>query len=406
MQPESRELEVPEEAPVAEAGAQAELGAEPEAGAETTPAPDLEPAEQARLDPAAVSPDPLDAEVEATLAEVPAEEPEALEEPLEAAPERPVRRARAAIVVRNDPDAVLAALVLARERRSIEAFWVCAQEALLDFLKGRATDVGENADLLVVGFTAEPVARETIEAAEVFRNRLQWFDHHVWPIEDLERLRDAVGRDSIFIVDNGAGPLAAVSQVTERRNRFTTKLLDLSARRLPEKDMERWGFRVAGLIKRLAETSADGRPDIGPVLSGKPTELPEAPSVYEAEARWLEENDPRVVHFGEYQMVVAVVPDKLDAGEVARRLRLRTDSRLSLSVSDGGSVAMLGCAEEKRHFNVMSVLERVASRISWAHAKDGADRSGRIALDELPLHPERFEILIGEIVRNKSLLRG
>ena len=368
-------------------------------------APDVAP-DQAASEAAAVPADPFDAEVEATLAEVPAQEGEATEEPLEATPERPTRRARAAIVVRNDPGAVLAALILARERRSIEAFWVCPQEGLLDLLKGRATDVGENADLLLIGFTAEPVARETIEAAEVFRDRLQWFDHHVWPIEDLERLRDAVGRDSIFIVDEGAGPLAAVSQVTERRNRFTTKLLDLSAGRLPEKDMERWGFRVAGLIKRLAESATDGRPDIGPVLSGKPSELPDAPSVYEAEVRWLEENDPRVVHFGEYQMVVAVVPDKLDAGEVARRLRLQTGSRLSLSVSDGGSVAMLACNEEKRHFNVVGLLERVASRISWAHAKDGADRAGRIALDELTLHPERFELLIGQIVRNKSLLHG
>lgn len=351
------------------------------------------------------SPDPVDEEVEATLAEVPTEEA-APDEALEKPAARPVRRSRAAIVARNDPQAVLAALVLARERRSIDAFWVCGQEGLVDFLKGRATDVGENADLLVVGFTAQPVARDTIEAAELFRDRLQWFDHHEWPIEDLERLRDALGRESIFISDEAANPLAAVSQVTERRNRFTTKLLDLSAGRLSETDMDRWGNRMVGLIKRLAAASGDCRPDIGAVLSGKPTELPEALSVFEAESRWVEENDARVVHFGEYQMVVAVVPEKLDAGEVARRLRLQTDSRLSLSMSDGGSLVMLGSAEEKRHIDVLALVDRVASRLSWAHTKDGADRAGRIAIDDLSLHPERFEAVIGEIVRNKSLLHG
>ena len=43
-------------------------------------------------------------------------------------------------------------------------------------------------DLLLVGLTAQPQSREVLQIAELFRGRLQWFDHHAWPIEDVEIL--------------------------------------------------------------------------------------------------------------------------------------------------------------------------------------------------------------------------
>ena len=56
------------------------------------------------------------------------------------------------------------------------------------------------------------------------------------------RLRAALGRDSIVIEEDASSPLGAVSEVTERRSRFTDKLVDLSARRLSESDMQKWGI--------------------------------------------------------------------------------------------------------------------------------------------------------------------
>jgi hypothetical protein len=343
----------------------------------------------------------IDSEVAATLAEEPGAEPAP-----SLLPVRRVRRARAAVVVRDDPACVLAGLVLARDRRQVVQFWVSSQEALMDYFKTGATDLGENVDLLLVGFTAQPVPHETIRTAGLYRGRLQWFDHHEWPIEDSELLRDAIGRDSIVFVPGALGPLGAVAQVAERRSRFTDKLVELSAQRLSENDMQRWGNRVVALVRRLARGSGDRLRDIQAVLAGKPSELPDAPDVFAAESAWIESHDPRLVYFGEYPMVVVRVPGELDCGEIARRLRLRTGARLSLASREGDPIVLFGCNEEKRHLNALALVERLEGRLPWAHARPGGDRIGRLEIDELDRHPERLESLVGEIVRNKSVLYG
>ena len=348
----------------------------------------------------------LASELEATLAEHEEEaERGPIAEPVEVSPPR-ARRQRAAILVRDDPDAILAGLVLARDRRTIVSFRVAPQEGLMDFFKGPATDIADNVDVLVVGFSAQPRPKEVLDTVELFRGRLQWFDHHEWAIEDLVRLRAALGRDSIVIEEDASSPLGAVSEVTERRSRFTDKLVDLSARRLSEGDMQKWGNRVIALIKRMAQTPGEHRAEIMPVLAGKPTDLPSAPDVYLAETSWVEENDPRIVHFGEYQLAVARVPSNLDAGEVGRRLRLRTGARLSLATREGDDIVVLSCNDEKRPLNVSGLLDAVGSQQPWVMPKSGGDRIGRARVEGLPEHPERMEALIGEIVRHRSVLYG
>ncbi|MCE2392120.1 MAG: hypothetical protein J4G09_11650 [Proteobacteria bacterium] len=315
------------------------------------------------------------------------------------------RRMRAAIVVCNEPESILAALVLARDRRTTTQFVVLPQAELMDYFKGSANDVGENEDLLVVGFTAQPHVRDLLDTAELFRGRLQWFDHHSWPIEDLERLRSTVGRDSILI-EPAATPLYCVNQVTERRSRFTDKLIDLSGSRLQDSDMEKWGYRLIELVRRLAESSGDQRPQIGPVLSGKPAELPSAGSIFENEADWVERNDPRMVHFGDHELALFEVPAALDAGEVARRFRGRTGARLSLGSRAGDDLILLGCNDEKRPLNVTGMAEAVDACLSWTHALPGGDRLGRLRIEDRADHPDRIQRVVREIVRQRSVLYG
>ncbi len=367
-------------------------------------------AEEGETDPIAASSgddEQLSSELEATLAESEDETERGgpAAEPVEVSPPR-MRRQRAAILVRDDADSILAGLVLARDRRTIVSFRVAPQEALMDFFKGPATDIADNVDVLVVGFSAQPRPKEVLDTVELFRGRLQWFDHHEWAIEDLVRLRAALGRDSIVIEEDASSPLGAVTEVTERRSRFTDKLVDLSARRLSETDMQKWGNRVVALIKRMAQSPGEHRAEIMPVLSGKPTDLPSAPDVYLAETTWVEENDPRIVHFGEYQLAVARVPSHLDAGEVGRRLRLRTGARLSLATREGDDIVVLSCNDEKRPLNVSGLLDAVGGQQPWVMPKSGGDRIGRARVDGLPEHPERMEALIGEIVRHRSVLYG
>lgn len=361
---------------------------------------ELEPGEAPAPDEA------LSSDMEATLAQGEEEsETGPAAEPVEVSPPR-ARRQRAAILVRDDPDSILAALVLARDRRTIVSFRVAPQEGLMDFFKGPATDIADNVDVLVVGYSAQPRPKEVLDTAELFRGRLQWFDHHEWAIEDLVRLRAVLGRDSIVIEENATSPLGAVCEVTERRSRFTDKLVDLSARRLSETDMQKWGNRVIALIKRLAETPGEHRAEIVAVLNGKPTDLPSAPDVYRAETDWVAENDPRMVHFGEYQLAVARVPSHLDPGEIGRRLRLRTGARLSLATVEGDDLVVLSCNDEKRPLNVSGLIDAVGQHQPWVIPKSGGDRIGRARIDGLPEHPERFETLIGEIVRHRSVLYG
>jgi hypothetical protein len=382
-----------------EAGEQAleEEAAPSEAGQEPAPGEsEASPALDSEL---------VELEIEATLAEVPAEGEEFDPEPVEQE-QRRRRRQRAAIAVRNDPDSILAALVLARDRRHLIFFYVCDQAELMDFFRGKATDLEENADLLLVGFTAQPLPREVIASAALYSGRLQWLDHHDWPIEDVEGLREAIGSESITFAEGASSSLVAVLETTERRSRFTDKLLDLCGRRLSESDMAKWGYRLMGLIRKMCEHSGDYRSEISPLLSGKPAELPEVDSVYAEEEGWLEGNDPRLVHFGEYQMTVLEVPAPLDAGEVSRRARLKTGARLSLTARQGDDMITLSCTEEKRHVNVLSIVEHISTHMPWARVRPGGDRAGRFSIEELAQHPERLEAVIGEIVRHKSILYG
>lgn len=316
------------------------------------------------------------------------------------------RRSRAAIVVRNDSDSILAALVLARDRRNIVSFRVIAQDSLMDFFRGPATDIPDNTDLLLVGFSAQPTPREIIDAAELFRGRLEWYDHHDWPVEDGERLRQAIGRDAFQLVEHGSSALPAIVASTERRSRLTDKIVDLAGRRLSEPDMRKFGYRLMGLVKRLAASPGEHRNHINPVLSAKPADLPDAGAVFAAEDEWLERNDPRVVHFGEYQMAVVSVPSELDAGEIGRKLRLRTGVRLSLAVREGDEVVLLGCNEEKRSIHVVGLAEQVAQALPWVRAMSGGDRLGRLRIEGLGEQPARLDAVISEIAKHRSVLYG
>lgn len=368
------------------------------------------PAEDgAATDPAASPEEPV-VEAPAASAELELEaddseaKPDAPEEPPVEKPQR--RRARASICVRDDQDAILSALTLARDRRHIPFFYVCSQADLMDFFRGKATDLEESSDLLMVGFSADPIPRETIAMAELFRGRIQWYDSGNWAIEDIEALRSAIGEDSVAIDHTASSPLAPVLESCERRSRFTDKLVDLAARRLSENEMQRWGYRLMGLIGKMIDVKGDQRTAVSPVLAGKPAEIPEVAPVYEREAEWLEEHDPRMVHFGEYQMAVVHVPEQLDASEIGRRARLRTGARLSLACRENDNLVILGSNDEKRYINLTGVVDEVSSDLAWARPRNGGDRIGRFQLEGLVEHPERLDTVIGAIAQHKSVLYG
>jgi hypothetical protein len=100
-------------------------------------------------------------------------------EPEVTPPPRPPRR-RAAFLVHADRESLGAAVLLARETRLVEGIWVYPQADLMTFFRGVATDLRDDTPICVIGFTASP-ARDTLQAASLYRERLTWFDHHDWP---------------------------------------------------------------------------------------------------------------------------------------------------------------------------------------------------------------------------------
>ena len=66
----------------------------------------------------------------------------------------------------------------------------------------------------------------------------------------------------------------------------------------------------------------------------------------------------------------------------------------------------LGCTEEKRHINILGLVDYLDGNVRWAHARHSGDRAGRFEIEELGSHPERIEEVIGEIVRHKTILYG
>ena len=101
---------------------------------------------------------------------------ETLEKAVESAPEpevatevvveKPKPRRRCAIVAHADRNSIMAAILLARDVRLVEGFWIYPQEDLMTFFRGVATDLRDDTPIWVVGFRAHP-ARDSLQAASL-----------------------------------------------------------------------------------------------------------------------------------------------------------------------------------------------------------------------------------------------
>src|SRR5690606_1923238 len=176
-----------------------------------------------------------------------------------AAPPRPPRR-RAAFLAHADRESIAAAVLLARETRLVEGIWIYPQQDLMTFFRGVATDLRDDTPIYVIGFVASP-ARDALQAASLYRDRLTWFDHHEWPPEDLEGLRAAIGSESVHVEPGAGSVLPLVLAHCTRRSRFSDKLVDLVTGRFSRHDYERWGrlwwWRLGELASRPGERRAE-----------------------------------------------------------------------------------------------------------------------------------------------------
>jgi hypothetical protein len=332
-------------------------------------------------------------------------------QPAEVPAPRPLRR-RAAVVAHADRDSLLAAVMLARDIRLLEGIWVYPQEELMTFFRSVATDLREETPIYLVGFTPRP-ARAVIQAASLYRDRLDWFDHHEWPPEDREALKQAIGEEAIHLTPLVGSSLPAVLSSCTRRSRFSDKLVDLQTGRFTQHDHERWGRLWWSRLGVLAGTPGERRSDLDPLLVGRPSDLAKEAAAADAppppeEVAFVSGRDFRLVHFAGYSVVVLELPPELDLHLCARIARERHEAPLSLARIEGQELVVLGGEElgPRRSLDLGSLVEHLSSKLDWVEALPDDDHVARLRIRDLASHPERLDEVIGEIAMGRSILEG
>ena len=322
---------------------------------------------------------------------------------------RPPRR-RAVIVSAADRDSLITAVLLARDVRLLEGVWVYDQSDLMNFFREVMPDVKEDVPIHLVGFVPSP-ATDVLQAAALYRDRLDWYDHHVWPPEDVFALKQAIGEEAVHHAPGAGSSLPLVLATSTRRSRFSDKLVDLACGRFSEHDYERWGRLWWWRLGEIAGKSGDIRSDIEPLLVGRPSDLakeaaraevPEVPT----EVAYVAARDFRIVHFAGYVMVVMKGSEGVDTHLAARVARERYSAQLSLAYNDGSDLFVLAGEESggRRALDFAALAEHMAQKLDWVESLPDDDHVARFRVCGLDNHPERLDEVIGEIAMGRSIL--
>jgi hypothetical protein len=327
-------------------------------------------------------------------------------------PARPPRPRRAAIVAHADRDSLAAATLLARDLRLLEGIWVYPQNDLMTFFRGVAPDLREETPIYVIGFMASP-ARETIQTASLYRERIFWFDHHEWPPEDVEALREAVGREAVHVAPHTRSAIPLVLSTFTRRSRFSDKFVDLMTGRFTQHDFERWGRVWWSRLEAAAARPGDRRAELEPLLAGRPSDLSRdaalvASPPIPAEVDFVAARDFRLVHFGGYVLVMVPVPAGLDVFLSARIARERYAAELSLGWLQGEETFFLASDEgsTRRSLDVLGMVEHLAGKHTWIQSLPDADHVARFRIQGAVARPERIDEALAEIAMGRSILEG
>lgn len=326
-------------------------------------------------------------------------------------PPRPQRR-RAALLAHADRESVAAAVLLARELRLVDAIWIYPQAELMTFFRNVATDLREDTPIVVVGFTASP-AREILQTASLYRDRLVWYDHHEWPPEDLEAMRQAIGADSVHVDGAAGSALAVVLAGCTRRSRFSDKLVDLLTGRFSTHDYARWGRLWWTRLAQLSARPGERRQELEALLVGRPSELARqaarvaAPAMPD-EVEWVAARDFRIVHFGGHALVRVPLPPEQDLHLAARVVRDRYRAPLSLAWTEGTDRFVLASDEgtTRRVLDLGSMVEHLAAKFEWVDALPDPDHVARFRIRDAVARPERIDEVVAEIAMGRSILEG
>ncbi|MDD9827094.1 MAG: hypothetical protein OXU92_01740, partial [Deltaproteobacteria bacterium] len=322
-------------------------------------------------------------------------------------------RGRVAILAHADRQSIIAGVLLAREVRQLEGIWIYPQSELMTFFRSVATDLPGRTPIYVVGFAAKP-AREALQAAALYQGRLAWFDHHEWPPEDLEAMRQAIGAPLAHLHPGTHSSLPAALAFCTWRSRLSSKLVDLVTGAFTQHDFEKWGHLWWSRLGEMSRQPGGPRRDeLAPLLTGRPSELTEAAERAPApplpeEAAWAAQRDFRLVRFGGLGMVVAEVPEALDLHMAMRIAREPHGARISLARMEGEEIFVLAADEAAGQGRVetAAMALHLSQKFDWVEALPDADRVTRFRARGVVEQPGRLEELIAEIGMGRAILEG
>jgi hypothetical protein len=321
-------------------------------------------------------------------------------------------RGRAAILAHADRDSIAAAVLLARDMRQLEGIWIYPQADLMTFFRGVATDLRDNTPIYVVGFVPRP-SRDVLQAAALYRGRLVWFDHHVWPPEDLLAMREALGPALVRVLPGAGSSLPSVVPFCQRRSRFSDKLVDLACGRFTVHDFQRWGRLWSWRLAELARKRGEHRADLELLIEGRPSDLAREAALSAVppppeELAWVASRDFRLVHFGGLGMAIVEAPPELELGLAMRLVRERYGVPLSLGRKLGQQAIVLGTddATTRRALDLGAMVQHLAEKFGWVDGLPDDDHVARLRARDIEERPERLEELIAEIGMSRALLDG
>jgi hypothetical protein len=262
----------------------------------------------------------------------------------------------------------------------------------------------------VVGFTASP-AREVIQAAALYSDRLTWYDHHDWPPEDLEALGQALDEGAIHVTPHTGSVLPVVLSTCTRRSRFSDKLADLATGRFTQHDYERWGRLWWSRLGELASKTGEFRAEIDQLLAGRPSDLAKETAKVDVppippEVSFVSERDFRLVHFGGYTLVVVEVDPGVDGHLAARIARERYQAPLSLVRIIGKDTFVFSGDESsgRRSVDYSGLVDHLAAKNEWLDQLADDDHVARFRIRDLEAHPDRLDEVLGQMAMGRATM--
>jgi hypothetical protein len=126
------------------------------------------------------------------------------------------------------------------------------------------------------------------------------------------------------------------------------------------------------------------------------------------EVEFVSNRDFRLVHFGDFGIVIGAVAAGLDLHLASRIMRERYGVPVSLVHAEGGELLVLGSddAAGRRAIDVGAMAEHLSQKFDWIESQSDADHVARFRLRDMAAHPDRLEEVVREIGLGRAILEG